>query len=320
MSFELSTRRRTVILPTLTKPAGGGITRLDLPKVGILSKLWLIITGAVAGSLSAPNAYGMSSIINRVRLSLNSGVDLINLSGPGYAWLLRDFINDYRDPGVDTNARAAVTATTFDVSMVLPVALNDRDNLGLVMLQNEMTLASLEVTWLADASVATGATVTGTCVPVMEYFEVPADRRNWPRFDVLHTVLEDQQAIAGAGEFTYQIPRGATLMGVYHLAPGGVTVARLRAQQGNIIYDTSVASRSNEYATTHGRSATLAGAIAGADHRVLWDFMGTDGLGAFGSIRDVIDTRGLTDIASVIQFAGADTLTTVRRQLVALGA
>lgn len=325
MSWEMATRLRSIVLPSLTRPQGGGITRIDLPKVGILNKLYLGITGSIAsGGLSALSAYGKSSIVSRVRLSLNSGVDLINISGPGYAWLLRDFINDYRDPGVDTDARSVVATGNYDVSMVLPVAINDRDPLGLVMLQNEMTLASLEVTWAADAAVATGITAAsfpGTVVPIMEYFEVPSKREDWPRFDVLHTVLEDNQTVSAAGELVYQIPRGASLLGVYHLAPtNGITTARLRAQQGNIIYDTVANSRAQEFQLTHGRTAVLAGAITGNGKRVLWDFMGTDALGALGSIRDVIDTRGLTDIASVLQMGGADTLTTVRRQLVSLGA
>ena len=53
---------------------------------------------------------------------------------------------------------------------------------------------------------------------------------------------------------------------------------------------------------------------------VLWDLMGSSGLGMYDKTRDTIDSSKLTDLATVVQASAAGNLVTVRRQLVQLGA
>src|SRR5215469_8536273 len=152
--FVANTRRKVVQLPTQTRPAGGGTTSINLPKTGLLAGIFLAIRGTVGGTVTTANALGYASIINRIRLTLNSGIDIFNVSGAGYNYLLREVVeSEYVDISGQNNARSAVAAGAFNLDMFIPVAINMRDPLGLILLQNEQTLLTLNIDWNADGNV-----------------------------------------------------------------------------------------------------------------------------------------------------------------------
>lgn len=318
--FSVNTRRKILPLTgAITRPVGGGtFGPLTLPKTGLLARIYLALRGSVAGTLTAPNALGMASIISRVRVQANSGIDIFNVSGAGYHYLLRNVLeSEYIDPVGQSNATSAVTATTFNLDMVIPIALDMRDPTGLIMLQNEQTIVNLFIDWLADASVATGATVTLTTGDAfLEVFTVPPDPKDWPPLNVVHQCLEDQQAVAAAGDFPYYWPRGNTYVGIYHGlgigAAGTDNFSRfaVRVNQSDYLQSTPVDYLDVEYRLLRGRARPAGGMFV--------DLLGTSGLGVYGLPRDMFNSALVTDLASVITASGAGTLTTVRRQLVVL--
>ena len=318
--FSVNTRRKILPLTgAITRPVGGGtFGPLTLPKTGLLARIYLALRGSVAGTLTAPNALGMASIISRVRVQANSGIDIFNVSGAGYHYLLRNVLeSEYIDPVGQSNATSAVTATTFNLDMVIPIALDMRDPTGLIMLQNEQTIVNLFIDWLADASVATGATVTLTTGDAfLEVFTVPPDPKDWPPLNVVHQCLEDQQAVAAAGDFPYYWPRGNTYVGIYHGlgigAAGADNFSRfaVRVNQSDYLQSTPVDYLDVEYRLLRGRARPAGGMFV--------DLLGTSGLGVYGLPRDMFNSALVTDLASVITASGAGTLTTVRRQLVVL--
>ncbi len=318
--FAVNTRRKILPLTgAVTRPVGGGtFGPLTLPKTGLLARIYIALRGSVAGALSAPNALGMASIISRVRLTANSGIDIFNVSGSGYHYLLRNVLeSEYIDPVGQSNATAAITATTFNLDVVIPVAMDMRDPTGLIMLQNEQTIVNLFIDWLADASVATGATVTLTTGDVfLEIFTVPPDPKDWPPLNVIHQCLEDQQAVAAAGDFPYYWPRGNTYVGIYHGFGIGAAGAdnfnklAVRVNQSDYLQNTPVDFLDLEYRLLRGRARPAGG--------VFVDLLGTSGLGVYGLPRDMFNSALVTDLATVITTTGAGTLFTVRRQLVVL--
>jgi hypothetical protein len=253
-----------------------------------------------------------------VRVVANSGLDLFNISGAGYNYLLRDALeSEYVDVAGQSTARNAVTATTWNLDMVIPIAVNMRDPTGLIMLQNEQTIVNLFIDWLADASVATGATVTVTTGDLfMEIFTVPPDPADWPNLNIVHQVLEDQQAVAAAGDFPYVWPRGNTYLQMLHGFGIGAAGAdnfskvALRVNQSDYLQSTPVDYLDMEFRLMRGR-ARPAGAI-------LFDLAASSGLGNYALARDLINSALVTDLATVITTTGAGTLYTVRRQLLTL--
>jgi len=314
MSFFGNSTLKRIFVGNISRPTGGGVsTPLTLPRTGFLSRLWVEITGSVAGTLSAPNAGGMASIVNRCRVTAQGGQDLFNLSGLGYHKLYRDHI-DYGQsiaPTVKTSADAAVTATTFNVSMLLPVQLNMRDEPGLFMLQNEQTAVSLNLDWTADATVATGATVTATCKVYADIFTVPQNTSDYPDLALVHQVLEDQVVVSGAGLVTYEWPRGSIYLRMLH----GLGVAQSAADswssyqvarnESDVIYDVQdVLAASQPYELIHGFARPL-GFFS-------WDGLGYSGLGSYASARDTINSRNLTNLKTRVVATGAGTLICVR--------
>src|SRR5215471_9082988 len=318
--FAVNTRRKVLPLTgAVTRPAGGGtFGPLTLPKTGLLARIYLALRGNVAGTLTVPNGLGFSSIISRMRIQANSGIDIFNVSGAGYHYLLRNSLeSEYIDPVGQSTGTTAVTATTFNLDAVIPIALNMRDPTGLIMLQNEQTIVNLFIDWLADASVATGATVTLTTGDAfLEVFTVPPDPKDWPPLNVIHQCLEDQQAIAAAGDFPYYWPRGNTYMQVMHGFGIGAAGSDLfnkfavRVNQSDYLQSTPADFLDVEYRLQKGRARPAGG--------VFVDLLATSGLGCYGLARDMFNSALVTDLASVITATGAVTLYTVRRQLVVL--
>lgn len=318
--FAVNTRRKVLPLTgAITRPVGGGtFGPLTLPKTGLLARVYLALRGSVAGTLSAQNALGFSSIISRIRIQANSGIDIFNVSGAGYFYLLRNSLeSEYIDPVGQSSGTTAITATTFNLDVIVPIALNMRDPTGFIMLQNEQTIVNLFIDWLADASVATGATVTLTTGDAfLEIFTVPPDPKDWPPLNVIHQCLEDQQAIAAAGDFPYYWPRGNTYVGVYHGAgigaAGSDTFSKfaVRVNQSDYLQSTPVDFLDMEFRLQKGRARPAGG--------VFVDLLATSGLGCYGLARDMFNSALVTDLASVITATGAVTLFTVRRQLVVL--
>lgn len=318
--FAVNTRRKILPLTgAITRPVGGGtFGPFTLPKTGLLARLYLALRGTVAGTLTVPNALGMASIVSRVRVVANSGLDLYNVSGAGYAYLLSEVLeSEYFNAASQNTGRSAVTATTFNLDMVLPIAVNMRDPSGLVMLQNEQTIVNLYIDWLADASVATGATVTLTTGDLfMEVFTVPPDPQDWPNINIVHQCLEDQQQVPAAGDFPYNWPRGNTYMQMLHglgIGAAGTdnfSKIALRVNQSDYLQNTPPDYLDLEHRLLRGRARPAGG--------VFFDFAGSSGLGCYALARDLVNSALVTDLATVLTASGAGTLYTVRRQLLTL--
>jgi hypothetical protein len=318
--FVANTRRKIIVLPDQIRPAGGGTSSINFPKTGMLAAIHLAIRGTVGGTVTTANALGMASIINRLRVTLNSGIDVINISGAGAHYLLREVIGpEYIDPWGQSNARSAVTAAAFNLDLSIPIAINDRDPVGLIMLQNEQTLLTLSIDWASDASVVLtgGGTVTAaTCSPYVEVFTVPVDPQDYPPLNILHQILEDQQQVSGAGDYTYNWPRGNTYLQILHgmgIAAAGVdnfSKFAVRVNQSDYLQQTDIKYLDLEFRRLRGRVRPAGG--------IFVDLLATSGLGNFGLTRDVFNSALVTDLASVITASAAGTLFTVRRQLVVL--
>lgn len=316
--FDRNTRQKMVPLPVLTRPVGGGLTTQELPKTGFLARIFLQISGSVAGTLSAPNALGFSSIIKRVKLTTNSGIDIFNMSGAGYGYLLQPWLElgEHFASSNQNQFNTAVTATTFKLNMVIPVMLNRHDPVGMILLQNEQLQVILSVEWEADATVATGATVTGTATPVLEFFTVPSDKDDYPPLNVVHQIIEDQISFGSTGDQIYNAPRGNTYLqmimgyGINVSAADNWSRAIMRINQSDILYDFSPAMQNALYDFGGGYNRILGS--------ILFDFLGSDGLGNYGTARDFVNSALLTDFQTVLTLTATGTLFVVRRMLLPL--
>jgi hypothetical protein len=317
--FPFNTRRKVYQLPDITRPVGGGTMQLQIPKTGLIGALWLANRFTIAGLSGGPNALGKASILSRVRVSANSGVDLVNISGAGYHYLFRNVLDsEYIDATGQSDAKSAVANGAANLDMVLPLMLNPRDTPGMLLLQNEETILTIWIDFLADASVGTGVTVTGAVTPYVELFTVPEEAQDWPQLNVAHCILEDQQQMAAAGDYRYPWPRGNVYLRTLHGAGIGA------AGSDNFDKVTWVVNHSDNIQVTDNKFLDMEQwrlrGRARTPGAILFDLLGTSGLGTFGLSRDIFDSSQITDMESVIHALAAGTLFTVREQLVPLAA
>jgi len=315
VDFNGATRRKVNQLGNVVKVTGASnVSSFNIPKVGYVGRIWLAIRGTVAGTLTVPNALGFASIIRNINVQVNSGLQLYNSSGAGFHYLLRPFLDFGQDPFPQSNARSAVTAAAFNLDMMVPLMLNFRDPIGLILAQSEATLLTVNITWESDSVVATGATVNCTVTPYVEFFTVPSSDAAQPPRNTVHQILEDQVAGVVAGPYPYTLPRGGLylmlLLG-YGMGVAGADNAsqvQLRAAQSDYLQSPDMPYLDMITAATGFQRQRLAGTYP-------LDFAGTSGLGTYDLMRDTIDTSRLTDMAAVIQATAGGTLFALRRQL-----
>lgn len=317
--FEGNTRLKRIRMAGQSKTTDGQLMSFQLPRTGFLRGIALAIRMTVAGSLSAPNAAGFSSIVKQVRLVQNGGIAIIDLSGPGYHYGLREYMELGQDTGSYTTGRTAVTATTTTLDMYLPVAPNLRDPVGLLNLQTEQNTYTLTVQFELDANVAAGATVTGTVTPMLEIFTVPPDPAMYPPDDVVHRILEESITYTGATQQTYYPLRGDIYLQLFHLIGGDAVAAtdkfsdaQLRFNQSDYVQD-ALAAHLDILRAREGLTARRAGLV-------VYDFLASAGLGNYDRLRDVVDSHRVTDFASLwTQNATPVTVRTIRRMLTRIG-
>jgi hypothetical protein len=287
-----------------------------LRKVGILTGVYIDIQGNItSGGLSGLNAGGKAAIIKKVELKVN-GVTIFSISGVGYHYGLREFVDNYFDPGVGTDARSAVATGNYNISMFLPVSVNARDQTGLLILNTDRSEVAVTVEFESDANVATGITThTATVKVYPELFSLPADPKDWPEFSMLHGVIEETKAIAANGDMEpYRLQHGNVYLGAYFLYGVGATPvdnwSQFILQSGNeIIYKMDPSLTDYVFWRNHGR-ARVKGLIP-------IDLLGTSGLGTYGSDRDVIFSQALADLQMIITAsASPGTLYILRRELI----
>ena len=326
--FDMSTRLSVVKLAQIARPVGGGLSAaVQLPSNGLLGGILLAIRGTIGGTVGAVTPLGNAGIVRRVSLTLNSGTVVFSMSGAGYHILYSPVI-DSGYVGVissTSTARAAVTAAAVVADMFIPLQVNERDPIGLLLLQNRQTILSLTVEWEADTTVtATGTFSNFYAQPYLLSYSVPPDPLSLPPLRYLHQVLEDNKAVAGAGTITNDIPRGNTYERIIHGCGIGLvgtasdlwTTAQLRVNQSNYIFDTDVQSQDMLWGLYHGSARARPLGWIG------FDFLSSSGLGSYGTTRDLYDSDMTTDFQSVIANSGAVTngFYTVREQLVDLRA
>lgn len=318
--FDKSTRLSLVPLASIARPTGGGPSpEVQLPSNGLLAGVLLEIRGTVGGTVGTVNALGMASIIKRVTFRLNSGTVVWSLTGPNYHYLYRDFIDaGYADVVGQDNARNAVTATGAVLDMVIPFMVNLRDPIGLLLLQNRQTILTMVIEWEADANVTSTGTFTSfTVQPNLMVFSVPPNPASLPPLRYIHQVVDESRVIAGAGDVTYDVPRANTYLRILHGAGVGASAADswsrtfLRVNQSSYIFDNKGPNTQDVmFRYLHGRARSLG--------QIAFDFLGTSGLGNYGTTRDLYDSSRVTDIQTVTTVTGALTFYTVREQMVDL--
>lgn len=337
-NFMAATRQNWLSIPSKTVTLSS-MTQFDLPKVGLLGRLWLTFKGtmtlddkATPANVALKSAMGGTpfGIIKELRVKINSGLTIVKI--PGYHLFLHNLLHqrsqypDVVGTSLDAgyaNSRAYAfavasanggTANTWRFTMEVPIAINEKDPIGLLLLQTSDTVVTVEIDWAADTDMFTlagGATAVlsaATVTPAMEVFSVPVRKEDRPALDTVHALIYNDKPISSTGEFIAEFERGNIYMRVLNRALLNGSIAGLTD-----ITQLAIRYNGNQYPYQQLDADTFAAiqrARYGRDMPqgvFVWDWF-YQGVPGYGSARDWINSGALTEFEQLITVASGATL------------
>jgi len=314
-NFATMTRQTLQMLPSKAVQAELSTVQFDLPKARLLSRL--VIEVEAVATLKSANAtvplstYSPYAILRRISLDLNNGFSPYVVSGrDAYMYNINRLNPDALFPS-QTNSRSmayvenAATAGGKDAKikfrLELPLTLNDRDPVGLILLQNQETNVQLtiDVDTLTKAfAPASGDTVTFKSMlitPLVETFSIPAVPDAVPDISVLKLVSSKSDTFAGNGQNILTLQTGTVYrkLALYFEDLDGNPLAD-EDFQGNIelVFNQADIPYSIKPSLLAARNHSQLGYPLPKGLYV-FDFS-NQGLPNFGGSRDYIDTERLT--------------------------
>lgn len=332
--FAQATRQNWQMLPSI---AGDESTTVQftIPKVRLLSKVRLLIEAIVTATHASSTTYVKGTFapfdfIRRVQMEINNGFTPFNLSG-------RDlyFYNLVRNKAevldVAASGRGKVvqglTASSGGTDNVvrfladLPVALNDRDPIGLILLQNEETVVTVTIDFdtlakLAPASSGYTFAISGVKVtPFIETFTIPVLKEARPDHSILKLVHSKKETIAASGVHTLALPTGQTyrkLLIYIEDAAGGEADGDITGNFELVLNQADI-----PYLVKPEVLAALNHEQFGyvlPQGLYVFDFS-YQGISNYGGSRDWIDTERLTEYWFRFNAAGAGSITAIYETL-----
>lgn len=229
MSFITATRQNIKPVTTLPYTAGQDMS-YDLSRVGFLARIGIRFKGTLTCTHASKTTFTKApeapwNLAKRLRLTLNNGLDIWNTSGFGA--YLQNMINknNYRLDEIISGSGVfkfgnvvSSTGAANDISFHLDmnVSINDRDAIGLLLLQSGQVVATVTVENADPSALMTDTDVTcsltGGWYLTVEYFEIPRNTADWPVLNNVHQVIEDINAIHSTGENRFNVQRGNTYL------------------------------------------------------------------------------------------------------------
>lgn len=223
--FAQSTRQYKQELPSMTFKEGETIS-ISLPKTRFLSKISLKVKGTFKASHATKTTFEATNfdkyrLLRQIRMSINNGFNPYQIGGAElYMYnLMNNHVPKGEDKfGLDTLGKVVSVAGSVNkvaYTLDLPMTLNDRDPVGLIMLQNEQTVVTLSIDggYLKDMMVDSDISLSDINIqvtPVIETFSIPMIPDAVPDYSVIKLVNEQIENVVGAGDMIVKLPVGLT--------------------------------------------------------------------------------------------------------------
>lgn len=223
-----------------TDYAAGQSSVISMPRVGYLARAHILVDGVMTVTPGTGTATLSEkapwNLFSRIRYEIGSGTTLFNTSGWGaYLTDLRSKLG--YNPAYDGDMSSPFQTEIYDVSadsgdndwkfgLTIPIVPNERDILGLILLQGEGTVTQFNLEWKQAGGlthdfpvVLTGnatATFEGTAKVVIETFTVPSLLEDQPPLDRVFQTLETVSPIHSVGENAIKLMEENTYLRLIH--------------------------------------------------------------------------------------------------------
>lgn len=314
--FAMSTRQNRQMLAKQHVSTANTSMEFTLPKARLLANIYATVTAKVKVKHATEKTLPISKlepygIIRRWQLDLNNGFAPFSISGVGLALLNMIQPNAnvclensaYYDVADELTASAEGTENTIKFTVQLPTTLNQRDPVGLILLQNEQTITSLrvDVGSAVDmfAALPSGYTVDIVDVevkPMVETFSIPANASAMPDMSVLKLCNDRVDAITAAGQQIVKLSTGT----IYRKLVLYITDAEGRPATDDFV-TSNIELVFNQADINYSIDPAMIRAVNAADLGValpagvyIFDFS-NNGFPNYGGTRDYIDSSNLTE-------------------------
>lgn len=326
--FSQMTRQNWQMLPAQKTTSEASTLEFNLPKARLLSKITFDVEAKITLSHATATTIKQDEftpykMLRRVQLDLNNGftpysigqeaILLYNMVRQHPSIVFPDNSNDqaycYFPPMVVSSSGKE---NTFKFTVDLPITTNERDAVGLYMLQNNETNVVLKVDLANGADIfgnQSGYTVSLNEVkvtPMIETFSIPSLADAYPDLSVLKLVTSRYDSFDSAGQNIVRLTTGTTYRKL---------ILRFTDNDGNPLADSDFTSPLQlvfnqadiNYSMRAENLRHLNQAMLGyplPKGCYVFDFS-NQGITNMGGTRDYIDTKELTEFW--IQFTATKT-------------
>lgn len=313
--FAMSTRENMHMLAKQKVTSGGTSIDFNLPKARLLSNIFVRVKAKVnvkhATKTSLKNDFLTPyRIIRRWNLDLNNGFSPFAISGEGLMLLnllqpnAKMVLNrsDYFDCAKSFTASTSGTDNEFFFTVQLPVTLNNRDAVGLVLLQSDQTVVNLRAD-IANAvdmypNLEEGYTVELKELevePMLQTFSIPANSSAFPDLSVLKLCNDRQEVLTSQGQHVIKLPTGTIYRKlIFYITDenGNPATPDFITSNFELLFNTADCNYSISPAMLRAvNSFNLDTELPSGVY--VFDFS-SQGFSNFGGVRDYIDTEKLT--------------------------
>lgn len=223
--FAQATRQNIQGLTKKSVTSGGSTLTFEIPKARLLSKVYLecdyklkVKKGTASSAVITTDKLTPYQPIRRLSVDLNNGWSPYVIDGKAFAILgaMRQQAHTIFPQSADETGYcycpATITATDSGASvhmhtlLELPLTLNDRDAIGIVLAQNSETLIEVKVDFETEQNmlpILNGMQVeveSITVQPTTETFSIPAVQEAFPDISVVKIVNSRNEAFTGNGQ------------------------------------------------------------------------------------------------------------------------
>lgn len=335
MNFNRMTRQHWQNISDISAAENAQVY-FDLPKSRLASKVRVEISGNLnvthASETSfTPSPFGAFALINRIEVNINNGFSPFIVSGRElYMYnLLQDHAGTLARQAsgrgkhvLPTVASSGGTANAFRFLADLPLTLNDRDSVGLLLTQNQETTVTVNIFFGAGSAMlasTSGFTVTVSSLkvtPMVESFTVPPVGDAVPDISVIKLVQSTKKAIAGAGSQELHLPVGMTyrklLLFIEDASGAGIADSSFSGNFELVFNQADAPYRIKPSILAAINCDQFDSELPTGLYA--WDFS-YNGISNYGTARDYIDTERLTEFWFRFNATAAGTVTAVYETL-----
>jgi hypothetical protein len=288
------------------------------PKARLLSKVIVDfevkvkITHASLTTITVP-AFAPYKLLRRISLDLNNGFMPFVIDGVSLAMYNMIRLNPSVIIPQSSNNRgfcyfpamvvsSSGTVNTYKFSVELPITLNPRDPVGLILLQNEATQVTLNADLVNGAEIFdspagyTVAITECTMTPSAETFTIPPTADAFPDLSVIKLVSARTETFAGAGQNVAKLQCGTIYrkLLVYLQKADGTPFddSEITSNIDLVFNQADIPYSIKPQALAHKNESDLGYALPKG--LFVFDFT-NQGIPNLGGTRDYIDTEKLTE-------------------------